>query len=397
MDKTETLRLRKDFTSVESGIRARLSEIIGSTHRHDTCHKTHKSNQDEYVDMLIKNSKIREWMKRLPSYHDIFLRCGAQEGCTGLVKSLLEGGTNVNKADNNGQTALMFAAGENHYNCESAIKEAGEDEEDETRMLSAKEASIKCVHLLIKAGANVNEVDNIGSTVLMFAASKGCAHCVNLLIREGADANKRGQFGNTALMLATADLECVRLLIRSGADVNQQNEKGFTALMYAAKNEHYKCLNVLFEAGADVNKSDQCQNTALILAASEAASKCIDALIKAGANVNHQSNEGYTALMRAAFSTQPYSRATIRCMKRLLQAGTQINHTNTAGFNALALCLAKGLSRRREQMQHQLQLIPNVRKWPCFFPQQEKLLLWDGPRVDLLKSFLFLIICFIRI
>ena len=56
-----------------------------------------------------------------------------------------------------------------------------------------------CVHTLLKAGADVNMVVNMGYTALMYAAQSGSHSCVKLLIQAGADVNITNIDGNTAL------------------------------------------------------------------------------------------------------------------------------------------------------------------------------------------------------
>ena len=52
-------------------------------------------------------------------------------------------------------------------------------------------------------GANVNAVDNNGWTALMFAADRDQADITHLLMGRGADPNVKSKEGETALMIAT--------------------------------------------------------------------------------------------------------------------------------------------------------------------------------------------------
>jgi len=81
------------------------------------------------------------------------------------VRALIEAGTDVNKADDDGDTLLYMAAEEGH------------------------EAVVKA---LIEAGADVNKADNDGKTPLYMAAQEGHEAVVKALIAGGTDSERRG-------------------------------------------------------------------------------------------------------------------------------------------------------------------------------------------------------------
>jgi ankyrin repeat protein len=75
------------------------------------------------------------------------------------------------------------------------------------------------VRLLIEAGAEVDNVDENGTTALMVAARTGYTSVARLLIEAGADVHKMSESGYTSLGLARIydhDL-VVSLLLESGA------------------------------------------------------------------------------------------------------------------------------------------------------------------------------------
>ena len=159
------------------------------------------------------------------------------------IRLFISAGADVNAIDNNGRTALIWAA---FSGCTEMAK------------------------LLISAGADVNIKDNNGETALIWAASSGCKKMVRLLIDAGADVNIKNNYnGSTVLMMAARDgyTETLQLLINAaGADVNIKNDKGKTALMYAAKKGYTEIAKLLIAAGTDVNAKNNNNNTALMLA-----------------------------------------------------------------------------------------------------------------------------------
>ena len=58
------------------------------------------------------------------------------------------------------------------------------------------------MRILIKAGANVNAVDNTGSTAMMKAAYNGHDSILKMMIESGASLGPKNNDGRTALDLA---------------------------------------------------------------------------------------------------------------------------------------------------------------------------------------------------
>ena len=81
--------------------------------------------------------------------------------------------------------------------------------------------------------------DDQGGTALMFAAETGQTNIVNALIARGAGVNDRNDKGYTALMLAVQKdhLDAAKALIAAGADVNAKDNEGKTALDMAKTDE----------------------------------------------------------------------------------------------------------------------------------------------------------------
>jgi ankyrin repeat protein len=151
----------------------------------------------------------------------------AYKGHTEIVKLLLEKGADVNAKNNKGVTALMLAAEQNHMEI--------------TKLLLAKDADI-----------NAKTTDN-GQTALMTAATKsGRTAIVRLLLENGADINAKANKGATALLTAvcTGDTEAVNILLEKGADVDASTDNGITALLVARKNGHADIAQLLEKAGA---------------------------------------------------------------------------------------------------------------------------------------------------
>lgn len=85
---------------------------------------------------------------------------------------------------------------------------------------------------LLDGGCDVDSRDRYGQTGLMLAAAYGHADAVRLLIQRGADLNSRAKWNLTALMLAIirGHIGTARLLIDAGADLSATGGKGTLSL-----------------------------------------------------------------------------------------------------------------------------------------------------------------------
>lgn len=68
-------------------------------------------------------------------------------------------------------------------------------------------------------------VDSNGDTLLHIAAQRGDLRAIELLLRSGADVNRLGDMGNTALHYAKVH-DVARLLLKHGASADICNEFG---------------------------------------------------------------------------------------------------------------------------------------------------------------------------
>ncbi|KAL1915360.1 uncharacterized protein VTP21DRAFT_6818 [Calcarisporiella thermophila] len=88
---------------------------------------------------------------------------------------------------------------------------------------------------MVKAGVNINLCDEDGNTALHYAACFGHANVVRVLLDAGADCNKQDIFGWTALMWAISNSHesIVRDLLAHGANPAHRSARGRTALDFA--------------------------------------------------------------------------------------------------------------------------------------------------------------------
>jgi ankyrin repeat protein len=103
---------------------------------------------------------------------------------------------------------------------------------------------------------NVDDSDQNGMTALHFAAENGHAECVKWCLVMRANVNAREMDGWTPLYMATsrghADIVC--LLLDAGAVVDATNNFGYTSLYRAIFDKHVHIIRLLIERGATASK-----------------------------------------------------------------------------------------------------------------------------------------------
>ena len=194
---------------------------------------------------------------------------------------------------------------------------------------------------MIKAGADVNAVNKIGSTAVhSFAISSGDWKCADTLAKAGADLNFLCD-DKTPLMYATEE-ECYKsaeALIKAVADVNKVNEGGANVFHWAVgRNKDF--YEMCIKAGVDVNvKSDGFgDETPLMQCLDYSQYDVAEMLIEAGADVNITCDGNVPTALFYADETDS--------VKLLLRSGTRINVKNHKGQNALE----RRLSRKRRKV-----------------------------------------------
>ncbi|MBM3772558.1 MAG: hypothetical protein FJW27_14975 [Acidimicrobiia bacterium] len=223
-----------------------------------------------------------------------------RSGSVERLRAALQPGTDVNKPQGDGATALHWAA---------------------------HRGDLAAADLLIRAGADVNVVNDLGATPLWLACVNGNDALVARLLDAGAKPNVAIESGEAPLMAAarSGNAAAVSLLARRGADVNaRESRRGQTALMWAADQRHADVVKALVEAGADLHARSstwrQLENTAgntnptgdfemehggstpLLFAARQGHVETAKTLLDAGANVNDTAASGTSALVIAAHS-----------------------------------------------------------------------------------------------
>lgn len=158
---------------------------------------------------------------------------------------------------------------------------------------------------IVKRPEDIDAVDALGRTPLIWAAARGNEHFVALLLGAGADPNilDRQWTGGVSYAAERDHTACVRLMLEAGAEPDPVLPAGVkvgSALNCAARNATDPLvIKTLLDFGADVESSGVECITSLIHVARANKASFATVLLEYGAAINATSTLGQTALTTA--------------------------------------------------------------------------------------------------
>lgn len=141
--------------------------------------------------------------------------------------------------------------------------------------------------------------DRLDATLLMHAAVAGFVDGARLLVQRGADVNAQSGAGVPVLSMAAHEPACLDVLLAAGANVKQTDNLKQTALFQASKTGQVRSLERLLAAGAVVDARCLRGHTPFLWACANQKIAAMDALLGAGANLHARTAHGRNGLMLA--------------------------------------------------------------------------------------------------
>ncbi|XP_072416697.1 ankyrin repeat and SAM domain-containing protein 6-like isoform X2 [Chiloscyllium punctatum] len=232
----------------------------------------------------------------------------------------------------------------------------GDDEEDEEKKKEEGERGEQTTGPDFRAPqVPVDCTDDDGNSALQFAAGHGHEHLVRFLLMKGASVDSRNRYGWTPLMQAArfGHLGVARVLLENGADANAANKLGASVLTAAARGGHVGLALALLESGAcpdavgggGLQLAGAGQEhehvpvapalTPLMVAAQHGAEPLVRMLLEWAASrpgaVPVGPAGGWSALMLAALNGE------LAVVQQLVEGGSDPNQTNVGGMTAFEI------------------------------------------------------------
>lgn len=264
------------------------------------------NNAPDMVKMLLDHgadTEIGSPMNRMPLHY------AAEAGNIAVINLLVNAGANVNPTDSEGVSPLMIMAGYGKSIAAlSFIKnpEVDVNVKDNCSRTAIVYAIFSGKQQLVKAllpGAEADDSDSYGNTILHYACYHGLIDIVKLLLEKSKKSvGRTNDDGETPLFMSVrkSNLVIAKLLLSEGAEVNRPNLKGIMPLHMAAYNGDVFMGKELLAAGADINAKTEEGQTPLMYAVISGRAEFADMLLKAGAEVNGTDNSQHSALYYAA-------------------------------------------------------------------------------------------------
>nr|XP_042905260.1 uncharacterized protein LOC107454385 [Parasteatoda tepidariorum] len=257
------------------------------------------------------------------------LHYAAEKGHLEIVKILIRNGANASAGGGGiGSKYCHFASRFGRRNIlEFFFSEGGDaNETDEIGWTllhyAAVNNDVDIVEYLVDNGANIHaEQFATGMKPMHIASEYGCEKVVDYFLLKGAGVDTTNKFCNTSLHLAASEgkLETVEVLLKHKANIHAADEDGNQAIHLSSKYGHRDVLNFLLHSGSNVQAVGENFCTPLHFAALNGHLNLIHDLIENGANINAKNKYGESSLHLAVKS------GNVNAVEYFLTLGLKIN------------------------------------------------------------------------
>jgi cytohesin len=255
------------------------------------------------------------------------------------------GGQELQETDNQGRTAVHWAALEGHTEVVAVLLGKGaqagirDDEHSTPLMLAAFRGHLGVVQGLVQhtEGQGLDTTDNHGRTALHWAVVGGHETVVTFLLTQGAQAINADRSGMTLFMLAVAGghmgITQVFLELQGGQGLDERDDTGKTALHRAVIGGHAEAAAWLLRNGAGASIRDENGMTPLMWIGEEGQLGALQIVLQevGEQGLRERDVAGFTALHWAALNNQE------EAVQALLLAGADPTIKDNEGGTPRAL------------------------------------------------------------
>jgi len=317
-------------------------------------HQASQRGHFDIIRLILDNNGANVDARDDDGSTPLLLAVSEAEALSG-AELLLDHGADIEKQNNNGQTALHLVSQRGRLDFMQLLLDRGAivDALDINGFTPLHLAIAKmdrfAAELLLKYRANVYLRDDKGQTALHRASHRGDLLFMGILLTHGADVNALDNDGSTPLDLAVSELNksAAELLLNHGANIEGKNKKDQTVLHLASQRSRLNIMQLLLERGANVDALDCDDSTPLHLIVSKdvESPSCAQLLLDHRADVNLRNNKGQTTLHLIS------QRDHLNIMKLLLErGGTVVDVPDNDGSTPLDLAISEKKKRATEML-----------------------------------------------
>ena len=276
------------------------------------------------------------------------LHIAAFNGHVPLCKALVERHKfDVDRADNDGWTALHHSARNGSYDLVRFFTDLGTDIHLNTKSgrnclhIAALNGHLPlCKALVERHKFDVHRADNDGLTTLHHSARNGRYDLVRFFTDLGTDIHLNTKRGKNCLHIAALKGHlplCKALVETHKFDVHMADNDGWTALHHSARNGSYDLVRFFIDLGTDIHLETNIGENCLHIAAFNGHLPLCKALVERHKfDVHMADNDGWTALHHSARN------GSYDLVRFFTDLGTDIHLNTKSGKNCLHIAALNG-------------------------------------------------------